>query len=82
MTQVVSLRVPPKKVAAIDRRAMESGLDRTKYILRLVDKDLAKPPGKLKRRFASGHLLGKFHSQGSSNVQVRAAMKTRCEEDR
>ena len=82
MTNVVSLRMPPKKVAAVDRRAADSGLDRTKYILRLVDQDLAKPAPKSKRRFASLHLLGKFQSQGSSNAQIRAALKARCEQDR
>ena len=41
MTQVISLRVPSGKVAAIDRRALDAGLDRTKYLLRIVDEDLA-----------------------------------------
>jgi hypothetical protein len=82
MTQVISLRMPPKKVAAIDRRAVDSGLDRTKYILALVDRDLAQTPPKSKRRFASVHLLGKFRSQGSTNAQVRAALKAHSEEDR
>ena len=74
--------MPLSKVAAIDRRATDSGLDRTKYILRLVEKDLAQPMPKSKRRFASAHLLGKFQSKGSSNAQVRAALKAQCEEDR
>jgi len=82
MTQVVSLRIPLKKVAAIDRRAVDSGLDRTKYILKLVDHDLAQPPRESKRRFASVKLLGKFRSHGSSNAQVRAALKAHGEEDR
>ena len=74
MTQVVSLRMKPEKVAAVDRKAADSGLDRTKYILRLVDKDLARPTVKSRRRFASVHLLGKFRSQGSSSAQVQAAL--------
>ncbi len=82
MTHVVSLRMPPKKVAAVDQRAADSGLDRTKYILRLVDQDLAKPAPKSKRRFASIHLLGNFKSQGSSNAQIRAALKAHREQDR
>ena len=82
MTHVVSVRMPPRKVAAIDRRAANSGLDRTKYLLRLVDKDLAGPAPKLKQKFASGHLLGRFRSKGSTNAEVRAAMKAQCEKDR
>jgi hypothetical protein len=74
--------MPPQKVAAIDRRAANSGLDRTKYLLRLVDEDLARPVAGSKRRFASAHLLGKFRSKGSSNKAVRAALKARSETDR
>lgn len=82
MTHVVSLRMPPEKVAAIDRRATDSGLDRTKYLLRLVDQDLAQPARRSKRRFASRHLLGRFRSRGSSNAQVRAALRAQSEKDR
>ena len=81
MTQVISLRMPPKKVAAIDRRAADSGVDRTRYLLRLVDQDLAQRPPKAKRRFASIHLLGRYRSQGSSNAYVRAALKAQSEAD-
>jgi hypothetical protein len=82
MTQVVSLRVPSEKVVAIDRRATDSGLDRTKYLLRLVDQDLARPAPRSTRRFASVHLLGRFRSRGSSNAQARAALKAQGEKDR
>ena len=74
--------MPSKKVAAIDRKASDSGVDRTKYLLRLVDEDLARETSKPKRRFASAHLLGKFHSSGSTNVAVRAALKSQGEKDR
>ena len=72
----------PAKVAAIDSRAADNGLDRTKYLLRLVDQDLARVAPKSKRRFASTHLLGRFCSRGSSNAQVRAALKAQSEKDR
>jgi hypothetical protein len=74
--------MPVKKVAALDRRAANSGLDRTKYLLRLVDQDLSRPAPKSRRRFASGHLLGKFPSQGSTNAAVRAALKAHAQKDR
>jgi hypothetical protein len=82
MTQVISVRLPSEKVAAIDRRATESGLNRTKYLMLLVDEDLAQRRRQAKRRFASTHLLGRFQSKGSSNSAVRSALKTRSEEDR
>jgi hypothetical protein len=82
MTQVVSIRMASKKIAEIDRRAADSGVDRTKYLLRLVDEDIARKTSKPKRRFASTHLLGKFHSKGSTNVAVRAALKSQGEKDR
>jgi hypothetical protein len=75
--------MPPAKVAALDQRAADSGLDRTKYLLRLVDEDLARPrEQQTRRRFASRHLLGKYRSKGSSNSAVRAALKARNEQDR
>jgi hypothetical protein len=82
MTQVVSIRMAAKRVAAIDRRAADSGVDRTKYLLRLVDEDLARGITKSKRRFASTHLLGRFHSKGSTNSAVRAALKSQSDKDR
>jgi hypothetical protein len=82
MTQVVSIRVPSKKVAEIDRKAADIGLDRTNYILRLVNQDLQRPASKSKRRFASSHLLGRFRSKGSSNAQIRAALKIHLEKNR
>jgi hypothetical protein len=71
-----------KKVAALDRRAADSGLDRTKYLSRLVDQDLSRPAPKSRRRFASTHLLGSFRSQGSTNAAVRAALKAHAQKDR
>ncbi len=82
MTHVVSLRMPVKQVAALDQRAADSGLDRTKYLLRLVEQDLSRPASKSRRRFASAHLLGKFPAQGSRNAAARRALKAHAQEDR
>lgn len=82
MTEVISLRMPPEKIVALDRRAANAGLDRSKYLLRLVDEDLAVQKNKKRRRFASGKLLGKFSSAGSTNEKVHAALKARGEKDR
>jgi hypothetical protein len=82
MTRIVSFRMPAQKVAAVDRRAADAGLDRTRYLLQLVEQDLARTTRKTKRRFASSHLLGRFRSTGSSNPRVRAALKAQSEKDR
>ncbi len=80
MTQVVSFRMPLRKLAAVDRRAADAGLDRTRYILRLVEQDLTRATPMGGRRFASAHLLGKFQSSGSTNAAVRAALARRAHE--
>jgi hypothetical protein len=82
MTRVVSLRMPQKTVAEIDRRAADEGIARTMYLLKLVDADLARKSPKTKRRFASSHLLGKFFSKGSTNAQIRAALRSGSEKNR
>jgi hypothetical protein len=74
--------MPVKKVVALDRRAADAGLNRTKYLLLLVEQDLGRPPPHSRRRFASTHLLGKFHSQGSTNAAVRTAVKAHAQKDR
>jgi hypothetical protein len=82
MTQVVSLRMPSDKVAAIDRRAADAGVDRTKYLLRIVEEHLAEPQPKSRRRFGSTHLIGKFRSKGSTNAEIRAALRAHFEKNR
>ncbi len=81
ITQVITLRMPSDKVAAIDRRATDSGFDRSKYLLPLVEQDLARPAPKSRRSFASAHLVGKFRSRGSSNAAIRAGTKARSKKD-
>jgi hypothetical protein len=82
MTHVVSMRMPLRKLAELDRRAADAGLDRTGYLLRLVERDLSQTPPRGRRRFASAHLLGKFKSRGSTNANVRAALKVHAQKDR
>jgi hypothetical protein len=82
MTQVVSVRMPASKLDALDRRAADSGLDRSKYLLKLVDQDLSARAPKTKRRFASARLLGKYRAAGSTNEAVRNALKRHAKKDR
>jgi hypothetical protein len=80
MTRIVSLRIPVRKLAEVDRRAADAGLDRTGYLLRLLETDSASKPSGRRRSFKSKHLLGRFKSSGSSNEKVRAAMKKAAHE--
>jgi metal-responsive CopG/Arc/MetJ family transcriptional regulator len=82
MTEVISIRMPPETLAELDRRAADSGVDRSKYLMRLVTEDIQEPAPKMKRKFASAHLIGKFQSSGSSNAQVRSALRAQSEKDR
>jgi hypothetical protein len=67
-------------LAEVDRRAADAGLDRTGYLLRLLENGAAQPPGRQRRAFKSKHLLGRFKSLGSSNDKVRAALKKAAHE--
>jgi hypothetical protein len=80
MTRIVSLRIPVRKLAEVDRRAADAGLDRTGYLLRLLETGIARVPAQRRRQFKSKHLLGRFKSSGSSNDKVRAAMKNAADE--
>jgi hypothetical protein len=80
MTRIVSLRIPVRKLAEVDRRAADAGLDRTGYLLRLLETAPSQAPLRKRRPFKSKHLLGRFKSSGSSNARVRAALKKAADE--
>jgi len=80
MTRIISLRIPVRKLAEVDRRAADAGLDRTSYLLRLLEVGPASDSKRGRRAFKSNHLLGRFKSSGSSNEKVRAALKNSAHE--
>jgi hypothetical protein len=80
MTRVISVRIPVRKLAEVDRRAADAGLDRTGYLLLLIEGDGAPMPRANRRKFKSKHLLGRFKSSGSTNAKVRAALKNAANE--
>jgi hypothetical protein len=80
MTQVISLRIPVRKLAEVDRLAADAGLDRTGYLLKLLESAPAQVHARGQRPFKSKHLLGRFKSSGSSNAQIRAALKKTAHE--
>ena len=80
MTRIISLRIPVRKLAEVDRRAADAGLDRTGYLLRLLEAGSVSSSARGRRPFRSKHLLGRFKSSGSSNAKVRAALKNSAHE--
>jgi hypothetical protein len=58
MTDVLTLRMPPQKLAKVDRRAAELGQDRSGYVRGLIEEDLRTATKPRKRVFASEDLVG------------------------
>lgn len=80
MTRIISVRIPVRKLAEMDRRAANEGLDRTGYLLRLLERDTGQKTPAKGRRFKSRHLLGRFKSAGSTNAKIRVALKNAADE--
>ena len=80
MTRIISVRIPVRKLAEMDRRAASAGLDRTGYLLRLLEIDTEQAPQAKRRAFKSKHLLGHFKSLGSTNPKARAALRNAADE--
>lgn len=79
MSNVLTLRLPPAKLARVDRRAAELGRDRSGYVRALIDQDLEQPAGARPHRFASEDLIGAFDmGQGTAdNPTVRRLVRRR-----
>jgi hypothetical protein len=81
MTRPFSLRARPSLIAAIDARAAQLGQDRTKYILSVVERDLAEEKPR-KHKFASHDLMGAFHigTGPATNENTRRIIAQRLKE--
>ena len=79
MASIVTLRLPPTKVARLDRRAAELGRDRSGYLRALIDQDLEQPAEQVRHRFASEDLIGAFSTGqgGADNATVRRVVRLR-----
>ena len=79
MASILTLRLPPAKLARVDRRAAELGRDRSGYVRALIDQDLAHPGGRRRHPFASEDLIGAFDlGRGpADNATVRRLARQR-----
>jgi hypothetical protein len=82
MTRPFSLRARPSLIAAIDARAARTGQNRTKYILSVVERDLAEAEKPNKHKFASHDLMGSVRSGIGlgDNATIRKVIQQRLKE--
>jgi len=84
MTKPFSVRARPSLIAAMDARAARLGQDRSKYVLTLVERDLATEGKTRRHKFASFDLIGAF-STGTgpaTNENSRRIIARRLREQR
>jgi metal-responsive CopG/Arc/MetJ family transcriptional regulator len=78
MTTVLSIRLPSAKIAELDRRAVNNGMDRSEYVRQLIEQALETKTPSSRRKFASMDLRGRYAIRaGSDNAAVRAALAAR-----
>jgi len=78
MMTVLTLRIPLRKIAKVDRRAAELGQDRSSYIRGLIDEDLRSANVPRKHVFASEDLVGCVNTGiGTSSAQFRRVIRER-----
>jgi predicted DNA-binding protein len=84
MASILTLRLPPAKLARVDRRAAELGRDRSAYVRALIDQDLERPADNRRHKFASEDLIGAFDTgQGTAdNATVRRLVRQRLRQRR
>lgn len=76
MTKVLTLRVPPALLSLADAKAARLGLDRTQYVRRLIEQDLAES-GPRPAGFQSEDLAGAFRLGGASATNTRVRQQWR-----
>ena len=79
MSSIVTVRIPPQKLAKVDRRAAELGQDRSGYVRALIEQDLKSTGGPRKHVFASEDLAGCIRTglPRGDNRTVRRAVQER-----
>ena len=86
MTEVLTIPIPQRLLAQAEAEAARLGIDRAKYVRRLIEKAVKAKTPKRKHKFASEDLIGSctspLHGEPATNARVRAVMRQRCLEKR
>jgi hypothetical protein len=79
MTQVLTMRLDSKTLAAAEARAARLGLNRSGYVRALIEEDLKDGKQRNRRRFSSEDLVGKYEGIGraATNVEVRTRLRNK-----
>ena len=81
MSEVLTIPLPHRLLAQAEAQAARLGLDRAKYVRRLIEKDVKKTAPRRKHKFASEDLIGSCTSvldgQPATNARVREVMRQR-----
>ena len=79
MANILTLRLPPGKLAQVDRRAAELGQDRSGYMRTLIENDIKSAPKSRKHVFASEDLVGCVRTgiRRGDNRTVRKVIRQR-----
>jgi hypothetical protein len=79
MTRPFSVRARPSLISAMDVRAAQLGQDRSKYLLTLVERDLAEAKQPRKHKFASHDLIGAYSTgiKSGDNATIRKIIRRR-----
>lgn len=82
MTKLLSVRVKPAVLSAMDERAAELGRNRSQYVQMLVEQDLEEARKRDERGFRSEELIGSVRTgiPSGDNVTVRETIRKRLDE--
>jgi Arc/MetJ-type ribon-helix-helix transcriptional regulator len=77
MTQILTMRLDNKTLAAAEARAARLGLNRSGYVRALIEDDLKEGGKDQRHRFASDDLVGKYKGTGrpATNAEVRSRLR-------
>lgn len=82
MTKLLSIRVKPELISAIDERSDEVGRNRSQYVLGLIQQDIEGARRRSGHRFASDDLIGAIRTgiPAGDNATARAVIWKRLHE--
>jgi len=81
MTKILTVRMDPHLLSEAEARASRLGLDRAKYIRKLIQEDLSHADDRSGKRFASEDLAGMYEGETTpaTNDVVRSRLRNRSQ---